>query len=216
MTVLAVLALAIWIYLLCGRGMFWLSGPVLAPMDASAAPTVTVVVPARNEAAVIDRALRSLLAQDYRGPFRVILVDDNSTDGTATIAGGLADPRLGVLTGGPKPPDWSGKLWAVAQGVSAARDSELILLTDADIEHKPSHLRVLVAQMERHDLDLVSEMVELACESWAERTLVPAFVFFFQLLYPFAWVNDAKSSTAAAAGGTILVRQRAIARIGGI
>jgi hopene-associated glycosyltransferase HpnB len=212
----SLLALLIWIYLLAAHGRFWQPGPVLPVRTHAATPTVAVVVPARDEAAVVAGTLRSLLAQDYAGPFRVILVDDNSTDGTGDIARALDDPRLTVITGQPHPPGWSGKLWAVTHGVAAAADAELVLLTDADIVHEPAHLRTLVAQIEEHDLDLVSEMVELACDSPAERALVPAFVFFFQLLYPFDWVNDSLKGTAAAAGGTILIRRRALRRIGGI
>jgi hopene-associated glycosyltransferase HpnB len=179
-------------------------------------PTVAIVVPARDEAPVIEATLRSLLAQDYPGPCRVILVDDGSADGTGTIARRLADPRLTVLTGAPRSAGWSGKLWAVGQGIAAAGDPDFVLLTDADIVHAPSHLTTLVAKALRDDLDLVSEMVALACESIAERALVPAFVFFFQLLYPFDWVNSPLRNTAAAAGGTILVRRQALMRIGGI
>jgi hopene-associated glycosyltransferase HpnB len=147
---------------------------------------------------------------------RVILVDDNSTDGTGAIAHAIGDPRLTVISGASRPAGWSGKLWAVAQGVREAGSAELILLTDADIVHEPDHLASLVTRIEQDRLDLVSEMVKLACNTPAERALVPAFVFFFQLLYPFAWVNDALKGTAAAAGGTILVRASALARIGGI
>ena len=186
------------------------------PAHARAVPSVAIVIPARDEAPLIANTLRSLLAQDYDGPFRVVLVDDGSSDGTAQIAAGLDDPRLTVISGAARPAGWSGKLWAVQQGVAEAGDVELLLLTDADIVHGPGHLTALVAQAERLDLDLVSEMVELACESWAERALVPAFVFFFQLLYPFAWVNDGLRGTAAAAGGTILIRQRALQRIDGV
>jgi len=110
----------------------------------------------------------------------------------------------------PAPPSgWSGKLWAISQGITRAGQTDLVLLTDADIVHADAHLGTLVAFMDQYDLDLVSEMVELACDSWAERALVPAFVFFFQLLYPFAWVNDYRRRTAAAAGGTILIRNKA-------
>jgi hopene-associated glycosyltransferase HpnB len=173
-------------------------------------------VPARDEAPVIEATVRSLLAQDYAGPFRVILTDDNSTDDTGRIAHAIEDSRLTVISGSPRPVGWSGKLWAVLQGVTEAGAAELILLTDADIVHQPAHLSALVAKIERYDLDLVSEMVKLRCDSYAERALVPAFVFFFQLLYPFAWVNDGLKPTAAAAGGTILIRRRALLRIGGI
>ncbi len=237
MTALAGLALLAWLYLLLLHGQFWQSGPSLdaAPpggggsargsarelagesaRESTLAAAVAIVVPARDEAGVIEATLRSLLAQDYQGPFRVIVVDDASTDGTGALARGLHDARLRVLDGTPPPPGWSGKLWAVAQGVDAAGDAELLLLTDADILHDRPHLAALVARAERDGLDLVSEMVALACDSLAERALVPAFVYFFQLLYPFAWVNDPLRATSAAAGGTILLRRRALARIGGI
>jgi hopene-associated glycosyltransferase HpnB len=222
--VLAVLALLVWLPLILLRGQFWQSGPSLAAARPESAPPVAIVVPARDEAGVIVATLRSLLAQDYPGRYRVILIDDASSDGTGGLARGLKDRRLSVLDGTPPPAGWSGKLWAVAQGIKQATNAgidpaggaELLLLTDADIVHDPRHLSALVAQMERHDLDLVSEMVALACDSAAERALVPAFVYFFQLLYPFAWVNDPLRATAAAAGGTILIRRRALDRIGGV
>jgi hopene-associated glycosyltransferase HpnB len=216
MTTLAALSLLIWLYLLAAHGRFWQSGPELAPARPATAPPVAVVVPARDEAPVIGLSLRSLLAQDYAGSLRVILVDDASSDGTGAIARGIADPRLTVLDGRPRPAGWSGKLWAVAQGLAEADTTEFVLLTDADIVHDRGHLASLVAQAERRDLDLVSEMVALNCDSPAEHALVPAFVFFFQLLYPFAWVNDPLRATAAAAGGTMLIRRRALERIGGI
>jgi hopene-associated glycosyltransferase HpnB len=220
MSLLVLLSGGIWLYLLLGHGRFWQAGPMLAPMlpDAAApagAPEIAVVVPARDEAEGVGAALGSLLAQDCPGRLRVILVDDGSTDGTGAIARALDDPRLTVLTGAPRPAGWSGKLWAVAQGL-AATDAEFVLLTDADIVHDPRHLATLLAQAQRLDLDMVSEMVALNCTSWAERALVPAFVYFFQLLYPFAWVCDPLRATAAAAGGTVLIRRRALLRIGGI
>lgn len=216
MTTLAALALVIWLWLLFAHGRFWQEGPVLAAAVPRAAPPVAVIVPARDEAAGIAATLRSLLAQDYPGRFRVILVDDESTDGTGACARAIADPRLSVLTGRPRPPGWSGKLWAVAQGVEAAGDAPLLLLTDADIIHDSRHLSALVARAEATGADLVSEMVALACDTPAERALVPGFVYFFQMLYPFAWVNDPLRATAAAAGGTMLIRAAALARIGGI
>jgi hopene-associated glycosyltransferase HpnB len=216
MTTAAILTLVIWVYLLFGRGTFWQAGPVLPVAYPATTPSVAVVVPARDEAPLVEASLRSLLAQDYSGPFRVILTDDNSTDGTGQIARSIGDPRLTVAAGAPRPAGWSGKLWAVSQGVAEAGTAELVLLTDADIVHEPAHLSSLVHKIERGDLDLVSEMVNLACDSSAERALVPAFVFFFQLLYPFEWVNDGLKATAAAAGGTILIRRRALRRIGGI
>ncbi len=216
MTVLAVLSLLIWLYLIALHGRFWQAGLTLTPARPSDAPSVAVVVPARDEAAAIRDSLTSLLAQDYPGPFRVILIDDGSTDGTGAIARGMDDSRLTVLTGADRPPGWSGKLWAVAQGLEEARESAFVLLTDADIVHDPRHVATLVAHAVRDDRDMVSEMVTLACDSWAERALVPAFVFFFQLLYPFDWVNDSRRATAAAAGGTILISRRALGRTNGV
>lgn len=219
MTTLATLAVAIWLYLLLAHGRFWQSGPELAPAKPMTAPAVTVIVPARDEAAVIGATLPTLQRQDYAGSLHIVLVDDASADGTGMIARQITQPQprtLDVLNGKPRPPGWSGKLWALAQGVAEAGSAEFILLTDADITHDPRHVATLVAEAERHDLDLVSEMVTLACDTPAERSLVPAFVYFFQLLYPFAWVNDPLRATAAAAGGTILLRRRALRRIGGI
>lgn len=209
-------ALLAWAWLLALHGRFWHSAPALAQMRPREAPPVAIVVPARDEADVIAASLASLLAQDYPGPFRVILVDDNSTDATAAIARSLpgAD-RLAVIAGRPRPAGWAGKLWAVHQGVAATTEP-LVLLTDADIAHDPAHLATLVAQSEATGCDMVSEMVRLNTTSLAERALIPAFVYFFQLLYPFARVNDPLSATAAAAGGTVLIRRDALARIGGI
>jgi hopene-associated glycosyltransferase HpnB len=218
---LTVLSFLIWCWLLTMRGQFWRSGPVLPVAMPETTPRVAVVVPARDEAPLIERTIRSLLAQNYPGEFTVTLTDDGSNDGTGAIARGIGDPgisdgRLTVIDGAPRPAGWAGKLWALHQGVVASGSPDYFLLTDADIEHNPAHLASLVAAAERHDLDMVSEMVTLPCDSLAEKVLIPAFVFYFQLLYPFAWVNDPLRGTAAAAGGTVLIRRRAMVRIGGI
>lgn len=209
----AALALAAWLYLFFLHGRFWLSGPELAPTLPHEASAVDVIVPARDEAATIATVIDSLLAQQYAGPVHIILVDDHSTDGTAERAG--TAPRLEILRARAKPDGWSGKLWALSEGVLASR-APLLFFTDADIVHDPRHLATLVARIESGPLDLVSEMVELRCTSLAERALVPAFVYFFQMLYPFARVNDPRARTAAAAGGTVLIRRTALERIGGI
>ncbi len=216
MMAVALIALAAWLWLLLAHDRFWRSGPELAPAHPDPAPAVDIVVPARNEAETIGEALGSLLAQDYPGTMRILMVDDGSMDGTGAIARGLAaDQRLTVLTGTPTPPGWSGKLWALSEGIRHA-EADLLLLTDADIVHAPGHLSALVAKAEADGLDLVSEMVTLRCESLAERALVPAFVFFFQLLYPFAAVNDPRRPVAAAAGGSMLARRAALDQAGGI
>ncbi len=213
---LLALVLFAWLVLFFRRGDFWADGEILAPDWPSAHPEVAIIVPARDEAACIGPSMTSLLAQDYEGPFSVVLVDDGSSDGTAASAASLpGGERLTVRAAGERPPGWAGKLWAVAQGVAASQ-SEWLLFTDADIVHHPAHLSTLLAKAEEDQLDLVSEMVALNCTSLAERALAPAFVYLFALLYPFSWVNDPARPTAAAAGGTMLVRRAALARMGGI
>ena len=215
-SLLAPVSLLAWLYLAACRGAFWRDGERLSPARPAAAPPVVAVVPARDEADSVAASIGSLLRQDYPGRFRVVLVDDGSTDATTAIARALPGAeRLTVIEGSSRPPGWAGKLWAVHQGCSRT-DEEFLLLTDADIEHDPAHLAALVARAESAGVDMVSEMVALRCDSLAERALVPAFVYLFALLYPFAWVNDARRATAAAAGGTVLIRRRALERIGGI
>jgi len=217
MTVLATVSLVAWLYLVFAHGWFWRTGVQLRPARHGRLPDVAVVIPARDEADVIGRSLASLLAQDYPGRLRVVLVDDGSSDATVAVAEALADAdeRLLVIQGTARPHGWAGKLWAVHQGI-AATDEALLLLTDADITHDPRHVATLVAQAERQGLDMVSEMVKLNCTSLAERALIPAFVYLFAMLYPFDWVCDPLRATAAAAGGTVLIRRRALQRIGGI
>lgn len=248
---IALLSLCVWIYLFFAHGRFWLSGPELLPALPAETPDVDVIIPARDEAETIGRVVVSLLAQEYAGKFRIILIDDGSSDGTAEIAraaataaaasipatssltattaaasaaAAMSDPaavsrvngsKLQVISGQPKPTGWSGKLWAVSQGVARA-EAPVLLLADADIVHHPRHLATLVARLNEPRVDMVSEMVRLNCSSLAERSLVPAFVYFFQMLYPFARVNDPRSKAAAAAGGTVLIRRDAVDRIGGI
>jgi hopene-associated glycosyltransferase HpnB len=213
MFAIALVSLVIWLYLFFAHGNFWASKPELPAAVPAEFPPVDIVVPARDEAQTIAAAIASLLAQDYAGRFRVILVDDGSVDGTAALAGSAAN--LTLIHGQPKPQEWSGKLWAISQGV-AASSAALLLFTDADIVHDPRHLASLVARLQQPRVDMVSEMVRLNCSSFAERALVPAFVYFFQMLYPFAKVNDPRSRTAAAAGGTVLIRREALERAGGI
>lgn len=209
---IAFLALLIWLYLYFAHGDFWRSEPELKPATPSEFPDVDIIIPARNEAETISQVITSLLAQDYAGNFRIILVDDNSTDNTAALS--RTDPKLTIIKGEPKAEYWTGKLFALHQGIEAS-NAPVILLTDADIVHDPRHLSALVARLLNPRVDMLSEMVRLNCRSTAERFLIPAFVYFFQMLYPFARVNDPLASTAAAAGGTILLRRDALARIGG-
>jgi hopene-associated glycosyltransferase HpnB len=176
-------------------------------------------MPARNEAACVGKAIQSLAAQKYRGEFRIVLVDDASEDGTGEIARAAAPPEiLTVIRGAPLPPGWTGKLWAVAQGVAEASRyaPDYLLLTDADIVHPPTGLEALAAEALEGDYDLVSWMVTLRCKSMAERALIPAFVFFFFMLYPPAWIANPRHRTAGAAGGCMLVRRSALESVGGI
>ena len=215
----SLLSFVFWVYLIGFHGLFWRSTPVLAHRAPSGKAKVAVIVPARDEAESIRQCLESLLAQDYPGELSIILVDDNSTDGTGDIAASCgADEQLTILTGEPLPPGWSGKLWAVHQGLAheKAKTADYVLLTDADIVHARDHISALVAKAEVERLELVSEMVRLNCETIVERALIPAFIFFFQMLYPFARVNDPKSRIAAAAGGVMLVRPEPLARAGGL
>ncbi|MFM9853632.1 MAG: glycosyltransferase [Sphingomonadaceae bacterium] len=219
MTLIAALTLLIWIGMATLRGGFWAMREVDANSDApdpSHWPPVIAIVPARDEAQVIARSIASLAAQDYPGDFRIILIDDNSSDGTNNIARQAGGKRLTVLSGAPLAPGWTGKLWAVSQGIAAAGDAPKYLwLTDADIAHSPDNLRRLVARAEAGGLTMASLMARLNCTSLAERALIPAFVFFFQLLYPFAQVNR-PGTPGAAAGGCMLVKREALATSGGI
>ncbi|MGH6878284.1 MAG: glycosyltransferase [Rhizomicrobium sp.] len=228
MIFVAAVPLLIWIYLVLGRSMFWRMRERddtcgLQP-SAGSWPSVFVVVPARDEADVIERAIRSLLVQDYRGIFHIILVDDRSSDGTAEAARRAAhvcgmDDRLEIISGQERPAGWTGKVWAMCQGFARTRETgspDYVLFTDADIAHAPDNLRCLVTRAEESRLVLVSLMAKLRCESFAEKLLIPAFVFFFAMLFPFGRANDPGSKTAAAAGGCMLVRRDALVAAGGL
>jgi hopene-associated glycosyltransferase HpnB len=224
--IMAFLALAVWSYVAVGRGFFWRCAERDDgdPRPPAAWPRLAVVIPARDEAEGIGRCLSSLLGQDYRGACSVILVDDNSSDGTADAARrtatNYAPERLTIVPGAPLPRGWTGKLWALRQGIAAAQaldhPPEYLLLSDADIVYAHGMLSWLVAQATSRPAVLASFMVKLRCESTAERWLVPAFIFFFQMLYPFSWVNRPGRATAAAAGGCTLVRADKLVEAGGI
>lgn len=223
--VLSILALAVWAYLLLFRGGFWRELPQPAPDQEPADwPGVVAVVPARNEADVIARSMAALLAQDYPGRFTVILVDDSSTDGTAATAERLVGQggphRLQVVRNDPLPPGWTGKLWAVNRGLAEAErvvpEAKYVLLTDADIRHGTASLRHLVTRAEQERLKLVSLMARLKTATIAEKALIPAYIFFFQKLYPFAWVRNTRNKLGAAAGGCMLAERAALREIGGI
>lgn len=217
----AALSLLVWLYLVFARGSFW---RIVTNHHSANAPArkVIAVIPARNEADVIGEAVASLLTQDFPAPLHLILVDDASTDGTAEAARQAAQKidhakHLTVLTGAPLPLGWTGKLWAVSQGAQAAVDQQpdYLLFTDADIRHHSRSVAELVLKAEAEQLDLASHMVRLATANFAEKALIPAFVYFFLQLYPPNWSGSAKHQTAAAAGGCLLIKPAALARIGG-
>jgi len=222
---IAAVSLAGWFYLLGFRGLFWLFRErddhymPITPRPERQWPHVVAVVPARNEADCIEHSLRSLEAQDYPGEFRIIVVDDQSTDDTAARIRVLRSARVTLISGSARPKTWAGKVWAQQQGVLAAEASgacDFYWLTDADIVHSADNLSQLVSRAQSMNLVLVSLMAKLSCRSAAERFLIPAFVFFFAMLYPFASVNDARKRTAAAAGGCMLVRRDALQKTGGL
>lgn len=212
----AAVSLAAWLWLALARGRFWWTDIRLpAAPRPPRWPSVAIIVPARDEAAILPQTMPTLLAQQYPGPVRVILVDDGSTDGTAELVAG-AWPDVAVVSPGPPPPGWAGKLWALRAGIEAAGDADLLLLTDADITHTPDSLTRLVGLAQDRGLDLVSQMARLRGQTRWERLIVPAFVYFFALLYPMRWVNRPGTRTAAAAGGCVLVRPAALVRSGAV
>jgi len=222
---LAAAALAIWLYLVFARGFFWLArerdtAPARLP---AALPPVAIVVPARNEAENVAQSVTSLLGQDYPA-LSLIVVDDDSSDGTADVARRAAaalgaDGKLTIVDSRTLPAGWTGKLWAVKQGIAAAQEKfapKYLMLTDADIVHAPDTLSWLVAQAEANGLVLTSLTARWRCENLPERVHIPAFIYFFQMLYPFAWVNRPDHPMAGAAGGCMLVRADALRAAGGI
>jgi hopene-associated glycosyltransferase HpnB len=223
--VVGAVSLAIWIYLVFGRGGFWHIRDHRSPLpeQAGPAPSVAVIIPARNEAEVVGQAVRSLLAQKYPGRMHLFLVDDESSDDTAKVVRQIAEDanginRVTVVQARPVPDGWTGKLWAVSEGLheAVAFDADYFLLADADIAHAPGSVASLVNRAQGGGFDLVSLMAKLRCQSPAERALIPAFVFFFFMLYPPAWVAQSRRRTAAAAGGCLLIRSEALRRMGGI
>jgi Glycosyl transferase family 2 len=222
---------AAWAYLLAGHGGYWRTDQRLPAAAAEPRhwPGVVAIVPARDEAAVLPGTLPALLAQDYPGAFDVVLVDDESSDGTAQVAAALGraaegsedragrpDRGLRIVSGAGTPAGWAGKVWAMAQGLQAAGDAEYVLFTDADIACRPGSLATLVRAAEADDRALLSQMALLRADTGWERLLVPAFVYFFAQLYPFRRVNRPGARTAAAAGGCMLIRRRELAAAGGL
>lgn len=224
-----VLSLLIWAYLVLARGGFWRIYPaalrtISAENRAPGNPVlIAVIMPARDEADVVGRAIRSLLQQTGGQRIHIFLVDDASTDGTAqaaraaAIAEGQAQ-NLTVVSASPLPHGWSGKLWAIQQGIEQAVKTapDFFLFTDADIEHAPDSIATLVSIAQAGPYGMASFMVKLYCQSVAEKLLIPAFVYFFFKLYPPAWISNPRRSEAGAAGGCILIRPAVLEKAGGI
>jgi hopene-associated glycosyltransferase HpnB len=226
-TILAGISLAIWIVLTFFRGAFWqlrrFDDDDTAPLASPAWPRITAVLPARNEAKTIAQTVDSLLAQDYPGEFRLVVVDDHSDDHTADLARQAAQhrhavDRVTVMQASPLPPGWTGKLRALHQGIesAAASSPDYFWFTDADIVHSPDTLRRLVSRAEAQGLDLTSLMVLLQAKTFPERLLIPPFLYFFLKLYPPRWIAALTARTAGAAGGCVLLKRDALERIGGI
>ena len=224
LTLIAAVPLAIWLYLFFARGNFWqIHEEEIEPTPSKRWPLVVAILPARNEAETIGRAVTSLAKQDYAGELSAIVVDDHSDDGTADLARKAAAEsnaaeRISIHPASELPPGWTGKVWAMNEGIdeAAKRAPEYLWLTDADITHAPDTLRRLVYRAQRDSLDLASLMVLLRVQTFPERLLIPAFLYFFLTVYPPNWVSHPKSRVAAAAGGCILLRRSALERIGGM
>jgi hopene-associated glycosyltransferase HpnB len=225
--VIGSISLAIWLVLLFARGGFWrlqaFDDDQTRCKPPNVWPRVVAVVPARNEARTIAQSVAALVRQEYPGKFSVVVVDDHSEDGTAALAEraaaeNAASDRVRVHAAAPLPAGWTGKLWALHQGLTIAAEEApaFFWFTDADVEHAPDTLRRLVARAEGGKLDLTSLMVMLQAKTIPERALIPPFLFFFLKLYPPRWIADAKSRTAGAAGGCILLRRAGLERLGGL
>ena len=211
----------------CLAAIFWISTIILPirptatreRLDAADAragaggdcKALTALVPARNEAETIARTLKTLRQQSAELP--IIVIDDQSTDQTAQIVADQPGP-IRLIHGTPTPPGWLGKVWALEQGLAEVK-TPLVLLLDADIELAPGLVASLQEKLELEQLALVSVMARLRTSSAWERLLVPAYIYFFKLLYPFVLVNSKCSGVAAAAGGCMLVRKAVISQIGG-
>lgn len=235
MVFIAACSFILWIVLFFFHGRFWRRDPILYSLPKTTLesiqekwPDVYVIIPARDEADTIEKVTNSLLHQDYMGQYRVLVVDDGSSDNTGGIVRNyrqtlsLEDQgRLDVIETSTRPAGWSGKLWGLSTGVDYIKqrystENAFFFFTDADIDHEPSHLTTLVYKAQKDQLDQVSEMVQLRCENIYEKACIPAFVYFFCMLYPFACVNKKSSKVAAGAGGTVLIRSNMLNKIGGV
>jgi len=224
--IIASLSALVWLALLFGRGEFWKMDQRLSPLEEEQSgyswPSITAIIPARNEGETLPDSLPTVLGQDYPGELNVILVNDHSEDDTDEIAGQIAgesdsDRELRVVVPPPTPESWAGKVWALHHGFQHAKefDPELIWLTDADISHDSETLKTITQKLAEDKLDLVSVMADLQTESFWEKLLIPNFVYYFSMIYPFNWVNDSNKETAAAAGGCVIVRRPVLENLGG-
>lgn len=233
---ISLVALVFWVLVVLDRPRSWPGEVVLQNLpdceSLAIEGSVAVIVPARNESSTLPETLPSLLQQDVTG-MKIFLVDDGSSDDTRSVVEALtrglgAEDKIQIVAASSKIDGWSGKVHAqlcgyVAMLERAVEDGveppEWLLLTDADIRHRPGSVQSLLARASGSEgaerLDLVSVMARLRAEDFWEQIIVPAFVFFFQLMYPFRRVGDTKSRVAASAGGCVLVRRKSLEDAGG-
>jgi len=225
--ILAAISLLIWVVLTFLRGAFWqlhaFNDDIAGQESLAEWPRVIAIVPARNEAEAIARTVESLVRQEYAGEFKIVVVDDHSEDGTGALARDAAvrcgaSERVTILQAAALQSGWTGKLWAMQQGVENASTEppDYLWFTDADIEHAPDTLSRLVGRAEKGRLELVSLMVLLQAKTFPELLLIPPFLYFFLKLYPPHWIADKKSRMAGAAGGCVLLKRTALEQIGGL
>ena len=225
LTILATLSLLIWLVLVLAPDQAYRYREILhhnpeMPPATTPYPEVSVIIPARNEEKMLARTLPSIVGQTYPN-FEVVLVDDQSSDHTREVAQKIQAQLapngivLRIVTGEPLPQGWAGKVWAMAQGVKKAH-GEWVLFTDADIEYPPQLLRSLVDYARSERKTMVSLMARLSTRFFWEKLLISAFLYFFKLLYPFRTVANPQRKMAAAAGGCILLKQKALEAAGGI
>ncbi len=173
---------------------------------------LTILIPARNEAAVIKRTISSIIRQ--ASDAHIIVIDDNSEDRTAQFALDAGSSNVTVLKGAKRPPGWSGKLWALEQG-RAKVQTNMVMLLDADIELRPHVIGSLYRRLHKGPFSFLSLMSKPSLNGFWDTLLMPAFIYFFKLLYPFKLANSGSSRIAAAAGGCIMMKTKVLEDIGG-
>jgi len=219
-SVLVFLSFALWVLLLVAPWQFWRNREILEADPSEKTPRkgvlegITVLIPARNESKTLGHTLEALIRQDPHHELQILVIDDHSEDDTGAVVLTCNHPQLNVIKSKPLPRGWSGKLWALEQGFREAQ-SALILALDADIQLKDGTIAALRAKLEEENRDAISLMAEPPLKTFWEKLLMPTFIWFFRMLYPFHLANNPGSRVSAAAGGCILIRRQALQSIGG-